>query len=527
MAPERRRSAERRAPRSPWLEVRLERLDLHRESRPVLRELSWRILPGQRWVVLGDNGAGKTQLLKLVSGAVWPDPAVRAVRRYRWRGEWHDAPQGVIDEIGYLGPERQDRYVRYDWNPTALQVVGTGLTRSDIPQGPLAPQARARALRWLGRLDAARLARRRLLTLSFGERRLVLLARLLASAPRLLLLDELLAGLDAANRERVSRWLDSTRRSARPWVLTSHRAEEIPAAATHLLRLEAGRIRWQGPLPRGRQARERLFAAWAGPQAVPVRGRRGEASRSRGRGEVVDLATRGRADAPLVRLRRVAVHLDWQPVLRGLDLTVRPGECWVVHGPNGSGKSTLLRAIYGDHPAALGGRIERRGIAPGVPLSEFRRHCAIVAPHLHADYPRETPVLEVVVSGLRSSIGLDEAPAAAELVAARRALRAFGAAGLARRRLASLSYGQVRRVLFARAIVGAPDLLLLDEPFAGVDAASRVALRLGLERLVDAGTAIVMASHHADEWPANASHELQLERGRARWCGPMRGQRDR
>ena len=114
---------------------------------------------------------------------------------------------------------------------------------------------------------------------------------------------------------------------------------------------------------------------------------------------VVDLATRGRADAPLVRLRRVAVHLDWQPVLRGLDLTVRPGECWVVHGPNGSGKSTLLRAIYGDHPAALGGRIERRGIAPGVPLSEFRRHCAIVAPHLHADYPRETPVLEVVVSG--------------------------------------------------------------------------------------------------------------------------------
>ena len=74
MAPERRRSAERRAPRSPWLEVRLERLDLHRESRPVLRELSWRILPGQRWVVLGDNGAGKTQLLKLSVARSGPIP---------------------------------------------------------------------------------------------------------------------------------------------------------------------------------------------------------------------------------------------------------------------------------------------------------------------------------------------------------------------------------------------------------------------------------------------------------------------
>jgi ABC-type molybdenum transport system ATPase subunit/photorepair protein PhrA len=230
-----------------------------------------------------------------------------------------------------------------------------------------------------------------------------------------------------------------------------------------------------------------------------------------------------RSGAALVRLHAASVYLDYRPVLRRLTLAVMPGECWVVHGANGSGKTTLLRAIYGDHPAALGGRIERRGVEPGVPLAEFRRRCAIVAPHLQADYPRDARVRDVVVSGLRSSIGLDEPPDVEEAQAAGRALRAFGLASRAGRTLGVLSYGQARRVMFARAAVGSPDLLLLDEPFAGVDGATRRALRRGIEALVAAGTSVVMASHHRDEWPDNASHELELDAGRARYCGPVRG----
>lgn len=510
--------------------MQLQGLDLHRDGRPVLRDIHWRVAPGERWVVVGDNGAGKTQLLKVLAGAVWPDPADHAVRRYRWRGERFDTPYGVLEEIAYLGPERQDRYERYDWNPTALQVVGTGLTRSDIPQEPLGAVARRRALGWLTRVDAVGLARRRFLTLSFGERRLVLLARALAAAPRLLLLDELLAGLDAAYRGRVLRWLASSVRSARPWVLTSHRIEEVPPGATHLLRLAAGRVTFCGRLPRGSRARATVLAPRddAGGDGSAGRVQRGRqlAGPSRSAPRIASAAAKSAGDAglePLVRLHRVSVYLDWQRILHRLSFEIRPGECWVVHGANGSGKTTLLRAIYGDHPAALGGRIERAGIVPGVPLSEFRRRCAIVAPHLHADYPRQTRALEVVVSGLHSSIGLDEPPTDAEQALARKALRAFGIAGLARRSLATLSYGQVRRVLFARAVVAAPELLLLDEPFAGIDASSRLALRRGIEKLVATGTAVVLASHHGDEWPTNATHELELDGGRATWCGPMRG----
>jgi len=512
MSPDRRRATIVRR----HIEVRLDGLDLHRDGRHVLRDLHWQVAPGQRWVVVGANGAGKTQLLKLLAGAVWPDPAPQPVRRYRWRGAWQDTPYGLLEEIAYVGPERQDRYERYGWNFTALQVVGTGLTRSDIPQGPLSTAQRRRALALLQRLDAHRLARRRFLSLSFGERRLVLLARALASAPRLLLLDEVFAGLDAAHRGRVLRWLERTSRAALPWVLTSHRVEEVPASATHLLQLEAGRIVDCGPISR--------VAPRTPASTMPARRpRRASAQRIAApvaAGLGVDAGSRGGA---LVQLHAASVYLDYRAVLRELTLVVRPGECWVVHGGNGSGKTTLLRAIYGDHPAALGGRIERRGIVPGVPLSEFRRHCALVAPHLQADYPRDSRVLEVVVSGLHSSIGLAEPPTAAETSAAQRALRAFGLSSKAGRTLAVLSYGQARRVMFARAAVRAPDLLLLDEPFAGVDVATRRALRRGIEALVAAGTAVVMASHHPDEWPDNASHELELDAGRSRYCGPVRG----
>ncbi len=170
--------------------------------------------------------------------------------------------------------------------------------------------------------------------------------------------------------------------------------------------------------------------AWAAGAAA-ARGERGRTlairpCRTRSRNEPPHGRFPGAASA-LVRLRGASVYLDYRPVLRGLAFS-QPGECWVVHGANGAGKTTLLRAIYGDHPVAAGGRMRRRGMAPGVPLSEFRRRCAIVAPHLQADYPRETRVLEVVVSGLRASIGLDEPVHAEELAAARAALRDFGIA---------------------------------------------------------------------------------------------------
>src|SRR5579862_2166654 len=182
-----------------YLDVTLRHVCLERAERAVLRNVNWTIRPGERWLLVGENGAGKTQLLKLVAGSVWPTPCGRGWRRYRWGAQSRREPFEAQDEIAYVGAERQDKYERYGWNHSVEQIVGTGIHRTDIPLDPLSAADRRSVRALLARLDIEPLAARPFLELSYGERRLTLLARALATRPRLLLLDELLNGLDALN----------------------------------------------------------------------------------------------------------------------------------------------------------------------------------------------------------------------------------------------------------------------------------------------------------------------------------------
>jgi molybdate transport system ATP-binding protein len=487
---------------SRYIEVELRRVRLERGGRLILRDIDWTLSPGQRWVLAGANGAGKTQLMKLVAGAVWPTPTGRERRRYIWRGENHATPYGVSEEIAYIGAERQDRYERYGWNHTVEQIVGTGLHRTDIPLNPVSRRDRRKIATLLARLDLTALAARRFLTLSYGERRLTLLARALAARPKLLLLDELTNGLDARNRAQALHWLNAAR-TRMPWVLSTHHVQDVPRSATHALVLARGAIVYRGPIARAPLER------WLTRRPLP-RSKRGTP------------VLRPPKAVPLTRLVRSSVYLAEQPVLEDISLELEAGQCWVVHGPNGSGKSTLLRTVYGDHSVAAGGRIERAGIQPGVPLEVFKRKVGLVAPHLQAEHPQELRVREVVESGLHASIGLAERPRIADRTAAARTLRAFGLHSLAERSLRELSYGEMRRVLFARAVVGTPSLLLLDEAFAGLDAPTRHALMRETERLAARGVTLLIATHHRDEWPRCVTHELELDRGRTRYSGPVR-----
>ena len=438
--------------------IQLDGFNLDRSGRPVLRDISWNIRPGERWLVLGPNGAGKTQLLKVLAGDVWPNPSKHASRRYQVHGRWQDQPQDARDEIAYLGPERQDRHERYGWNFAAVDVVGTGLNRTDIPLEPLTASQRQYCLSLLRRAGIASLAKRKFLTLSYGERRLVLLARLWAWRPAVLLLDEAATGLDESHRRRLQRFLAAGRSRRISWICTSHRVEDAPAGANRLLVLDGGRVTYLGKITK----------------ATRQRATHGNVQPARTTRRDSPVVTQGRRTRPsiLVSMRNASVYIDGAAVLRDISLTVRRAECWLIHGANGSGKSTLLRTIYGDHGVASGGVIERAGISPGVPLEEFRARTALVSPQLQSDYPSHYSVLETVVSGLHSSIGLNYVITNPERARAKEALRHYDLEAVAERPLGELSYGQRRRVLFARARVVRPRLTLLDEPFAGLDSFS-------------------------------------------------------
>lgn len=215
-----------------------------------------------------------------------------------------------------------------------------------------------------------------------------------------------------------------------------------------------------------------------------------------------------------LKLEEVTVRYGGTVAVDGVSLAVEEGELLCVVGSNGSGKSTLLRGILGLVPLA-GGKVER-GRTAYVPQAE--------------DSSRDFPatVWEVVLTGTqRPGWGLPLYSRSNKRAAAK-ALAGLGLTRLARQGVGTLSGGQMRRVLLARALCGHAGLLLLDEPCTGLDPAMRRVLYDLLGRLRrDEGTAVLMVTHDLNEVRAFAgqgplaTQVAVMEHGRLAFTGPL------
>ncbi|MFF3869196.1 metal ABC transporter ATP-binding protein [Micromonospora sp. NPDC001898] len=197
-------------------------------------------------------------------------------------------------------------------------------------------------------------------------------------------------------------------------------------------------------------------------------------------------------NAPVITVTGGAVGYDGRPVLRDVSLTVTAGEVVAVLGANGSGKSTLIRAVLGLVPLRAG------SIALfGTPLRRFRQWQRIgyVPQRLGAGGGVPATVREVVASGRLARRGVLRPPGRADRAAVDAALAAVGLADRAGDPVATLSGGQQQRTLIARALAGEPELLVLDEPTAGVDAASQEAFAGALHGFVDGGGTVLLVAH--------------------------------
>lgn len=186
------------------------------------------------------------------------------------------------------------------------------------------------------------------------------------------------------------------------------------------------------------------------------------------------------------------VGYDGRPVLRDISLTVTAGEVVAVLGANGSGKSTLIRAVLGLVPISAGSvtLFDR-------PLRRFRQweRIGYVPQRLGAGGGVPATVREVVASGRLARRGVFRPPGRADRAAVDTALRAVGLADRATDPVATLSGGQQQRTLIARALAGEPELLVLDEPTAGVDAASQEAFAGALRDFVADGGTVLLVAH--------------------------------
>jgi molybdate transport system ATP-binding protein len=217
-------------------------------------------------------------------------------------------------------------------------------------------------------------------------------------------------------------------------------------------------------------------------------------------------------------LKNVNVHLDGAPVLHNIHWTVREGEHWALAGGPGSGKSTLMRLLAGDHYPACGGSIAR--ILPGErealrTLSDIRGHIRLVSGDMQANYAYNLLGEEFVCSGRSGSIGMYYEPDEAERAEARACLELVDALHLAERAIRSLSTGQLRRLFIARALIGSPEVLLLDDPFAGLDARSRARIRDLLHNLVESrGIQTIRTAPSSGDFLPQTAYMALLKAGR-------------
>lgn len=226
----------------------------------------------------------------------------------------------------------------------------------------------------------------------------------------------------------------------------------------------------------------------------------------------------------VLELRDVSVRRGERTILGPLTFAIRPGERWVVLGPNGAGKSTLLQILATRYFPSTGSVHVLDKEMGKVDLAELRTRIGICGALISEDIPDNEVVRDVVLTAAYAILGRwneaydlwDESRAVALLTT-------FGVRDLADRTYGTLSEGERKRVQISRALMADPELLLLDEPAAGLDLGGREDLlkRFSLFASDPLAPASILVTHHIEEIPAGTTHALILKDGGIAVSGPI------
>ncbi len=472
----------------------------------VLKRLTLNLASGSKTLLVGANGAGKSQLLKLLVGEIWPSPHAKTARQYFSSPNVPIVLREAKPRLQLVSPERQDRYERYQWNFSTQTVVGTGCKNLDAPLGALSAGELTTTEQCLKQVGAWALKDRPFLCLSYGQRRLVLLARALAANPAVLLLDEVYNGLDSAHRQQLNRVFDQLCQTPITIVCAAHRDTDAHPALTDALAISRGQLQYHGP-------REQLPKPWSTHIDPGADAYAHEILTDLLPAQISPKAQPTKPKDALIKLINASIYRDYQPVIRRLNWTVAHGQSWAIIGANGAGKTTLLQALHGRLPVAADGHFQRRGHQKTDRLEDWQQRVQYLGPDEHIKAQTYSTLLEVVLTGIPTLRRLDAKPTPLQIRQARSSLRRVGLWHLSHRNPREVSYGQMRLALLARVLIRLPEALLLDEPLTGLDTATRQQVKGLLRDIIRCETQIIAAVHHDDDLIPEISYRLHLPSG--------------
>ncbi len=446
-----------------------------------LHDVSLGVEAGELLLVVGSSGSGKSTLLRAVNGIVPHSTGGRfsgEVTTFGRRIE-HHRPRELTEVVGFVSQDPEAQLVVDE----VEHDVAFALENLGMP----ATAMRRRVEEALDALGIAHLRRRTPTSLSGGERQRVAIAGAIAAAPSALVLDEPTSQLDPQGADDVLAALARLNADLGTTVVVAeHRLERAAPLAQRAVVVADGRV--GAPTAVGA-----ALAAYAGappvvqlgrllgwdPQPLTVRDARARAAERPG----PEAPTGADSDTPaasgdvLAAARALTVELGGRAVLHGIDVAVHSGEVVGLLGRNGAGKTTLLRALAGLREPSRGS-VETRARVSYVPQDPSS---LLFSPTVRREVAETLALL-----GRRDDAAVDAW------------LDRLGIEHLADRHPRSLAGGERQRVAIAAVAVGGAEVLLLDEPTRGMDAASRHALERAVRDHAAAGGAVVLATHDVE-----------------------------
>ena len=448
--------------------------------------INLKLFRGENWLVYGLNGSGKSILAKTLMKSY--QSLCGTITHNLPGNDWNRITSNMahLSFNSQYGGSDEGMCYQMRWNQglldDSLPKVKDVLSLSKLPG-------------CFSHLKLENLMERYIISLSSGEFRRFQIAQMLCTGARIIIIENPYIGLDEQNRAIVAELLQElVKISGVQLILLESRLPENLSLFSHIVLIEDGRVA-KYPLKEGLAAIKTAAVKTADKDYSAAHSVTAECGKE------------------LLKLENVSIRYGNRTILKDLSWSLKAGEKWALTGRNGSGKSTLLSLICADNPQAYSCNITLFGRKRGTGESiwDIKRNIGYLSPEMYKSYRKPLPVENIVASGLFDTIGLYVEPKEEHLQRVERWMELFNLSRFRGTNYMHLSDGWQRMVLLARAFVKNPPLLILDEPFHGLDNKNRTLAAEIIESWCrQPEKSLIMVSHYKEDFPQSITHTLNL-----------------
>lgn len=449
-----------------------------------LRNPNYSWIPCGVTAVCGDNGSGKSTL-----GLILEKGRYGFGNRLRFSPDTLKVKRLAFTDIHSLSGMEVTYYnqrmeaTMNEYVPTVEEIMN----RRKAPSG------------WLQRCEEIGLkdvAGKKINYLSSGELRKLLIVNALLSNPDLLVLDNPYIGLDAVSRLELDGSIKRLREKGVSTVMLLCDINDVPDYADNLISIKDKEI--GSPVKMNARMNSISTQSIENKEEVPL---------------PITSKKRTTDYSVAFEIKNGVARYGEKIIFSGVNWKVNRGECWCLQGRNGSGKSLLLSMICADNPQGYSNDITLfdRHRGSGESIFEIKDRIGFVSPEMQLYFKSADPVIEIVVQGKRNSLNRYRPSKPEEREEAKNWLKVLGISHLSDAFFSELSSGEQRLVLLARAFIKEPDLLILDEPFHGLDSLRKKRVKEIINTLIEKNkSALIFVTHYENEIPECVDNFFRL-----------------